>query len=299
MAIEAYFTTWHIVYIAIIIPTVLGNGLILYSVVTCKSLRCNMHILIANLAVSDLTVGAILIPLDMLADIFQWKYNKYVCVTTLSLFVFSLGSSCFNLLIISIERFIAIVYPFSAKSLLSKPKFVFMITFGWIISILHIATSFSGIGSETNFTECLNTSAWSKAYQTYLDWILVFALVLNGLFYVIVMCIALKKTRTRTISGGLFYVHFKARKDVHQLITMVIVLGMFLVCWMPYATLGVIVTFWDTAHNQFIKRCTLIPGFFNSGINWIIYGYRNREYKKAFKKTLRCCLTMRSSQKDD
>lgn len=289
METEAYFTTWHVVYIAIILPTVFGNGLIIYSVMKYESLRAKMHILIANLAVSDLIVGAVLIPLDMTADIFHWKSNKYVCLATLLLFVLSLGSSCYNLLIISIERFVAIMYPFRYSSILSKPKFAFMIFFGWFVCVINISIPLYAFDNNSNYTECVNTNIWSKTYQTYLDWILIFALILNTLLYIIVMRIALIKKHERTIADGLFHVHIKARKDVHQLVTMVIILGLFLLCWLPYAGLGVVVTFSDSVQNQFIKRCALIPGLFNSGINWIIYGYRNKEYRKAFKKTLRTC----------
>ena len=65
----------------------------------------------------------------------------------------------------------------------------------------------------------------------------------------------------------------------------VLVLG--IRCWAPYTILGVIVTFWDTEYYQFVKRCTLVPGFFNSSLNWVIYGYRNREFKITFQKLYR------------
>lgn len=284
---DAYITTWHIVYIVIVIPTVFGNGLILWCVIKFERLRRNMHILVANLAVSDLILGAVLIPLDLLADIFQLKSNKYVCLTTLSIFVLSLGSSCYNLLLISVERFIVIVYPFSKTSLLSKPKFIFMIAIGWILCTTNSTIPFYCSGIFNSSHQCLNTNVWPRAYQGYLDWILIFGLVVNFVCYMIVMLIAVRKARKKTLASTIFQVHSKVNRDFHHLFTMTIILGMFLICWVPYSILGIIVTFKDTTYFQFVKRCALIPGFLNSSMNWIIYGYRNKEYRKAFKQTFR------------
>lgn len=289
MAADVYFTIWNILYIAIIVPTVLGNGFILYCVWKFQKLRGNLHVLIANLAISDLIVGGVLIPADMVADIYHWKNQKYVCLTVLSLFILSLGSSCYNLLLISIERFIVIVYPFTAWKLLSKPKVMFMIALGWSVTVLNGTLSFYGIDTYTNTSVvCSNENAWPKWYQTYLDWMLIASLILNTVFYSMVVGIALKKAGTHTIVGGCFNTQVRTKKNLHQSITMAIVLGTFLICWLPYATLSVIVTFCDTPYMQFVKRCALIPGFSNSAINWIIYGYRNAEFRKAFQTTLGC-----------
>lgn len=289
MAADIYFTIWNILYIVIIVPTVLGNGFILYCVWKFQKLRGNLHVLIANLAISDLIVGGVLIPADMLADIFHWKDQKYVCLTVLSLFILSMGSSCYNLLLISIERFISIVYPFAAWKLLSKPKVVFMIALGWAVTVLNGTISFYGIDTYTNTSVvCSNENAWPKWYQIYLDWMLIASLILNSVLYSIVVCIALRKAGPNTKVGGICNTQVRTKKNLHQSITMAIVLSTFLICWLPYATFSVIVTFWDTPYMQFVKRCALIPGFANSGINWIIYGYRNSEFRKAFQITLRC-----------
>ncbi|XP_053382359.1 trace amine-associated receptor 13c-like [Mercenaria mercenaria] len=291
MVNETYFTVWHIVYATVMIPTVFGNGLILYSVAKFPRLRSNIHILIANLAFSDLIVGAVLIPTDMLSDIFGWKSKKYVCLACLGFFVLSLGSSCFSLLLVSVERYIVICFPFRARTLLTKPKMVFMISFGWVLVAVNSTLPFYGVNTFTNSSaECVRNVVWPEAYQLYCDWILICGLIVTFTFYMIVVRIALKKARMRNSIGGKteYNVHTKAQTDLHHVITMVIVLGTFVICWLPYVILSFIVTFWDTPTFQFVKRCTLIPGLFNSAINWLIYGYRNNELRKAFRTILKC-----------
>ena len=248
-----------------------------------------MHVLIGNLAVSDLIVGTVLIPFDMFSDIYRLKDNNIVCLSVFSIFVISLGASCYNLLLISIERFIAIVYPLRAKAILTKRKLVIMIIIGWGITIISGTVPFY-YNTYTNSTEeCLIEVVWTKDYRVNSDWQLIVALLLNFIFYTVVICIALKKFKPETPAIG-HSLNFpsRARKDFHQLITMVIVLGAFMVCWLPYVCMAVVVTFRETSYFHFIKRCCLIPGLFTSGINWIIYGYRKKEFRDAFSDVVRC-----------
>ncbi|XP_053392816.1 lysophosphatidic acid receptor 3-like [Mercenaria mercenaria] len=175
--------------------------------------------------------------------------------------------------------------------MLTKPKMALMICFGWTVVAINSSIPLYGVNSFTNSsTECAHNVVWPEAYQMYNDWLLTTALIVNFVFYMIVVRIAVKKARRRNYIGGNkhFNIHAKAKTDLQHMVTMVIVLGTFVLCWLPYVTLIFMVTFWDTPNFQFVKRCTLIIGLLNSAMNWLIYGYRNKEFRKAFKSTLKC-----------
>ncbi|XP_052768089.1 alpha-1A adrenergic receptor-like [Mya arenaria] len=184
-----------------------------------------MHILIANLAVSDLIVGAVLVPLTLVGDFTGLKErNKYYCLTDISVFVISLGSSCYNLLLISIERFIAIMYPLKSKVILTRRRLITLIVFGWIDVTIVATLPLFGI---TNYTDGSHS------------------------------CVALKKSRVpMPVTASM---NTNVRKDFNHVLTMVIVLGLFILCWLPYVIIGGKL---DTALLAFSKNSELVldPG---------------------------------------
>ena len=291
MTFETFITAWHIVGTVIMVPTIFGNGLILYSVFKFTRLRSNIHVLIANLAVSDFIVGAMLIPIDILTDIFEWKLNKYTCLTVLGIYVLIFGTSSYNLLLISIERFIAVNFPLRSKMILTKVRMAILISFGWIAVSVNTLIPFFGVNTFNESVQCINTNIWPKGYQTYNDWLLLVSVILNFVFYLIVVRLAMIKSRPKrnNMDENALNIHRKSHVDIHNVMTMVIVLGTFMVCWLPYMSLSVAVTFWDTPHLQYVKRFTFVPGLLNSALNWMIYGYRNKQFRKAFKTVLACC----------
>lgn len=284
MSSTIYGTIWHSLYILIMIPIVIGNGLIILSIIRYRTLRTNMHILIGNLAVSDFITGTVLIPYSLITDGQSINSNMYLCFGKLSLFVISLGSSCYNLMLISLERFITIAMPLRHQNQFTSKRMVLAIVVGWAVTLCNSTLPFYGwnLYSENN-TDCVSDTLWPAGYKIMVNWELIIALILNFVLYTIVIKIAVKKACERNhIKGGIRHTA-KVDKDVYHMVTMVIVLGVFALCWLPYVCAAVVVTFYETPYTQYIRRCTLIPGLLNSAVNWLIYGYRNMDFRKAFK----------------
>ncbi|XP_060571122.1 histamine H2 receptor-like [Ruditapes philippinarum] len=245
MSGDIYHTVWHVLYVIIMIPIVVGNGLIILSILKDRKLRTNMHILIGNLAASDLITGLFLIPYDLGFERVL-DHNMYICFGKLSLFVISLGSLLYHL--------------WDGMCILTIIQYV---------SVTHCGR---------------------QATKSWVNWELITALIFNFVLYTIVMKIAVRKACDKNhIKGGIRNTA-KIDKDVYQMMTMVIVLGVFVICWLPYVCAAVVVTFYETPYTQYIRRCTLIPGVINSAVNWLIYGYRNSEFRKAFKAWFQCRL---------
>ena len=255
-----------------------------------------MYILIGNLAVSDLIVGLILIPVDLVGDMIGLNHNKFYCLSKLALFVVSLGGSCASLLLISIERLIAFVHPFSHRHFFTKCKLVCAIVFGWVLVFANGILPLLGWNSySNNQTHCNSDHVYSLGYQYFINIQFIVILICNTILYAIVMTIAVRAAKRRQVREGLS-VHSRAERDFQKLKMIVTIFGLFIICWGPYTVVVTIILFYDSHGIRFARRCLLIPGVINSALNWIVYGYRNKEFRTAFKEIIKC--EVRSSDRE-
>lgn len=66
-------------------------------------------------------------------------------------------------------------------------------------------------------------------------------------------------------------------------------LGSFSVCWMPFVVVACVQTLSDTSlNNPIVYRLTSSLAMSNSGINPLIYAWKNAGFRAAFAKLLRC-----------
>lgn len=89
----------------------------------------------------------------------------------------------------------------------------------------------------------------------------------------------------------------KMKREHKAAKTLGIIMGAFIICWLPFFTTYVTLTVCDEACKDFPETWVDILfwiGYFNSAINPVIYAYFNREFREAFKETIQnvfcCCL---------
>ena len=285
---ESFLTVWHTAYIIIFLPTVIGNGLIILSIIRYNSLRTRMHLLIGNLAFSDLTVGLFLIPCDFMGDLLGLNKNKVYCLFTLSLFVVTLGGSSVSLLLLSIERLLVIAYPFTQHRWLTKSKLACALTAGWIYVLANGIPPLLGWNRYTsNQTHCDGYKIHTREYQYVINGQYFVILICNIVLYALVMRIAVKSARSMQLREGRI-TRERSTKDFQKLKMMAIVLGLFIICWCPQFVVSSISAFYRNDSITMARRYSLILGVVNSSLNWLVYGFRNRDFRTAFKEIIKC-----------
>ncbi|KAK0182578.1 hypothetical protein PV327_000703 [Microctonus hyperodae] len=97
---------------SIVIGTVIGNILVCVAVCLVRKLRRPCNYLLVSLAVSDLCVALLVMPMALLYEILgSWSFGPILCDLWVSFDVLSCTASILNLCMISVDRYYAITKP--------------------------------------------------------------------------------------------------------------------------------------------------------------------------------------------
>jgi len=78
-------------------------------------------------------------------------------------------------------------------------------------------------------------------------------------------------------------VDLNEKRERRAAITLGILIALFLICYAPYCCLRLFEIFGHKIHSGAIRRFALGLGCINSGVNPIIYGIRNQDFRNAIK----------------
>lgn len=132
---EAVFTA--VILTLIIVSTIVGNILVILSVFTYKPLRIVQNFFIVSLAVADLTVAILVLPLNVAYSILgQWVFGIYVCKMWLTCDIMCCTSSILNLCAIALDRYWAITDPINYAQKRTLERVLLMIGVVWALSLI-------------------------------------------------------------------------------------------------------------------------------------------------------------------
>ncbi|CAC5403024.1 NPFFR2 [Mytilus coruscus] len=156
-----------IFYIIAIAGDIVGNFIVILIIICHKKIRTTTNILILNLAISDIMVAFFCMWVHLGNQISpMWPFGAFMCKFATFVQVLSVTLSVLTLTCISIERFLAIVFPLKGK--LTLRGIYISITVTWTIS-LAIASPHLFIREliEMQFRNRKDTSCqeqWPKYY---------------------------------------------------------------------------------------------------------------------------------------
>lgn len=137
----------------IVCGALIGNVLVILSVLTFWKLRQSItNFFILSLAFADLLVALIVMPFNamIIINAGRWLLGRWMCDIYNSNDVLFSTASIIHLVCISIDRYIAIVYPFLYENIITRRRAYLMIAATWILSILiSYVPIFTGIYTTT------------------------------------------------------------------------------------------------------------------------------------------------------
>ncbi|CAL1283084.1 unnamed protein product [Larinioides sclopetarius] len=313
----------------IILATIIGNVLVIISVFTYRPLQNVQNMFIVSLAVADITVAVLVMPLNVAYTLMsQWKFGLPVCKMWLTCDVLCCTASILHLSAIALDRYWAIHDPINYASKRTLKRVLIMIASVWVVSMIISAPPLIGWNDwPEDFTEetpCMLTE--ERGYVIYsASGSFYIPLVIMTVVYVKIFEAAKDRLRHKAKAAAKLAAMRKSpdttstiplksmqseistiavtdestsssankgsdektdiipQKERRAARVLGIVMGVFVVCWLPFFLMYVILPFCENCYvsNRVINIITWL-GYFNSALNPVIYTAFNTDFRKAF-----------------
>ena len=263
-----------------LIVVLLGNSLIVLSVCKFPHMRRNSYILVANLSVSNTLIGLnFLFGATGRFIALTLEERKYLCLSKFGVFFAAFLGSEYNLLLISVERFIAILFPLWHKSVIKKTHIGFAVTACWIFYVTLAFLPLFGWNNYSDDVFCYLRSIWCIEYFSIIGCLVFVGFILNTVLFIVV----LYRIKYKRIPGQT--TQYKKTTWISFLI-----LAGFVVCWGPFFFTTFFAAFWRKASASIpcSYEAMLFVGAVNGLVNWLIYGLCNVKFRETFKAILLC-----------
>ncbi|XP_029003125.1 sphingosine 1-phosphate receptor 3a [Betta splendens] len=271
------------VLLLICVLIVLENVTVLLALWRNKRFHNRMYFLIGNLALSDLLAGVAYV-----VNIFTSGRNTFFLTPRQwlaregSMFV-ALSASTFSLLAIGIERHMTMVRlrPCEAAG---RGRLLGLLAACWLVSVLLSALPSLGWNCLRSLGSCSTVlPLYAKSYVAFC--ISVFSALLVAIVILYIRIYRLVTSSGRRVSSR------PSERSLALLRTVVIVLGVFVICWAPLFLLLLL----DVGCSP--ERCPVLYevdwfialAVLNSALNPLIYTLSSREMRAAFFRLLCCC----------
>ena len=122
-------------YSTVTILAIGGNLIVCYIVLAYQRMRTVTNYFIVNLAVSDLLMAVLCIPFTFVANalILYWPFGAIMCPVVTYAQMVTVFLSAFTLVAISLDRYIAIIYPLRQR--MTKKQCILVIALIWLLSL--------------------------------------------------------------------------------------------------------------------------------------------------------------------
>lgn len=260
---------WSTVFAAVAVVIVAGNALTIAAFTTKRLVRRRTLFFLISLAVADMMVGAVAIPLYIYVSFPTGSQKGAVHHLYEAVDILSGLASVFTLAMISVERFFAIGWPLVHRRLRKRVYFSF-IGLGWF-SALTI--------SMINLLYRYKIAPYVATLDIVLTALLTSFVITCAAYFALWV-----RVRFRDRNG------LGREPDKRLAKTLFLVTGAFVLTWLPFQTLLYVVHFCLSCPlpSQNAVNFIKLLQYCNSFMNTVIYSLRMPEFRKAISEIFNC-----------
>ncbi|KAM6972289.1 alpha-1A adrenergic receptor [Aplochiton taeniatus] len=311
-----------------ILVAIVGNILVILSVVCNRHLHTVTNFFIVNLAMADLLLSIMVLPFSASLEVLGcWVFGRVFCNIWAAVDVLCCTASILSLCIISIDRYIGVKYCLKYPTIMTEKKAGVILVIVWVSSMVISIGPLLGWkepppldDSICSITEEPGYALFSSLFSFYLP--LMVILIMYFRVYVVArrttksleagvkrernksMEVVLRihyrsvpedarpsssKSKSHPFRSSLSVRLMKFSREKKAAKTLAIVVGMFILCWLPFFFVLPLGSFFPALKpSKKMFKVIFWLGYFNSCINPVIYPCSSKEFQRAFTRLVRC-----------
>nr|AAK52473.1 allatostatin receptor [Periplaneta americana] len=287
----------------IVLVGLFGNALVVLVVAANQQMRSTTNLLIINLAVADLLFIVFCVPFTATDYVLPfWPFGDIWCKIVQYLIVVTAYASVYTLVLMSLDRFLAVVHPITSMSIRTERNAIAAIAVTWVVILLASVPVYLSHGevtytySSAEHTACVFLEAdpinRPDGYNKPVFQIIFFATsyvtplaLICGLY----LWLLVRLWRGAAPGGHVSAESRRGKKRVTRMV--VVVVAIFAVCWFPIQLILVLKSvdkYEITNTSVMIQIVSHVLAYMNSCVNPILYAFLSDHFRKAFRKVINC-----------
>ncbi|KAK1901320.1 Adenosine receptor A1 [Dissostichus eleginoides] len=290
---------------AIALASVVGNVLVVLAVCVNRALRNTTFCFIVSLAVADIAVGVLVIPLAIIISL-GFNTQFCTCLFLSCLLLIITQSSILSLLAIAIDRYLRVKIPTRYTTIVTQRRACVAVCLCWILSFLTGLVPMLGWNNldnlEGNLTisseiVCEFTAVMRMDYMVYFNffgWVVVPLSIMIALYAEIFRVIRrqLNRRAEATCDAERYF-----RKELKLAKSLALVVFLFAVCWLPIHIMNCIDFFCpECSIPKFAMYVGIFMSHVNSALNPMVYAFRIKVFRLTLIKITRHCMLCKPSE---
>ncbi|XP_039673706.1 trace amine-associated receptor 1-like [Perca fluviatilis] len=281
--------TVTIMLYSISLITVTLNLLIIISISHFRQLHTPTNMLLLSLAVSDLLVGLLLMPVLVLRKTSCWFLGDFVCSTISLINIIIPSASIGDIVLISVDRYVAICDPLHYTTKVTARRVKFCVCLCWLCSVTYSLLYVKDLPTQTDkdkfcYGECFPSSdSNSLLFDLFINFIVPVTVIVALYLRIFVVAVSQARAMRSHITAVTLQhsVTPKAKKsELKAARNLGVLVVVFLICLCPLYTVTWVDYNWIVA---LIQPSLIILYLSNSCLNPVIYAFLYPWFRKAVK----------------
>ncbi|CAN7939522.1 unnamed protein product [Ixodes hexagonus] len=286
-----------ILFGAIAIVGFFGNALVVLVVLCNPQMRSTTNILIINLAMADLLFIVFCVPFtgwDYTLN--YWPFGDVWCRIVQYLVIVCAYASIYTLVLMSFDRFLAVVHPITSMSIRTERNAYIAIFLTWAVIFLTCIPALFSHGMvivDDTFASCTFLAHMGYSIVAFQVCFFMSSFVVPLALVFILYVLMLKRLWFGVTPGGRVSAEsMRSKRRVTRLVVVVVLV--FAVCWCPVQVVLVLksVDLYGQPMNPpriVIQIASQILAYTNSCVNPFLYAFLSENFRKSFRKIIFCC----------